>query len=413
MVGLRFISNFSYLTIFEVVRIITPFLVYPFLVTRLGPDVFGLVVFAQTVVSYFNVIIDYGFNISAVQAIAKNSNCLDKLSSIVNTVYFIKAVLFALSFLLLLCFSLIFKVVGDNLLLFVLSMSFSFHETVIPIWFFQGVERMKNISIVSFVSKLIYVVLVFLFIRDSNDFLLVPIFNFVGSLAAAVLSVFILLRNFRVKMFMKIDFVLVRSMLKEGLPLFLSRISAVFNASFGKISIGVILGMDKVAIYDVAQKIVDLFKIPFSMLNQVIFPEVSRSLNMLLVKRMIRVVAVFSCIFVLGVFFLGHYFVDIVGGGELSSAKSVLKCLSPVILFSGINFFLGNTVLIVKGFVRSFNISVMLGALFYVLGIGVLYYLDEFSLESVAILNTGAMLAILLYRWFVIEKYSLIKNKLL
>lgn len=46
MVGLRFISNFSYLTIFEVVRIITPFLVYPFLVTRLGPDVFGLVVFA-------------------------------------------------------------------------------------------------------------------------------------------------------------------------------------------------------------------------------------------------------------------------------------------------------------------------------------------------------------------------------
>jgi hypothetical protein len=39
--------------------------------------------------------------------------------------------------------------------------------------------------------------------------------------------------------------------------------------------------------------------------------------------------------------------------------------------------------------------------------------LDEFSLESVAILNTGAMLAILLYRWFVIEKYSLIKNKLL
>lgn len=59
MVGLRFISNFSYLTIFEVVRIITPFLVYPFLVTRLGPDVFGLVVFAQTVVSYFNVIFNW------------------------------------------------------------------------------------------------------------------------------------------------------------------------------------------------------------------------------------------------------------------------------------------------------------------------------------------------------------------
>src|SRR5690554_3635686 len=167
--GFRFIKNFSYLTVFEVVRVLTPFLVYPFLVTRLGPDVFGLVIFAQTVVSYFNVIIDYGFNISAVQQVARHNSDVFKLSKIVGTVYFIKASLFLFSFVLLFVLALFFTIIRDNLLLFVLSMSFSFHETVIPIWFFQGMEKMKNISIVSFASKLIYVILVFLFIRRSEE----------------------------------------------------------------------------------------------------------------------------------------------------------------------------------------------------------------------------------------------------
>lgn len=408
MVGFRFIKNFSYLTVFEVVRVLTPFLVYPFLVTRLGPDVFGLVIFAQTVVSYFNVIIDYGFNISAVQQVARHHKDVDKLSKIVGTVYFIKASLFLFSFVLLFVLALFFIIIRDNLLLFVLSMSFSFHETVIPIWFFQGMEKMKNISIVSFASKLIYVILVFLFIRESSDYLLVPVFNFIGSVAAAVLSVYILAKSFQIKMVRSIEFSMVRSMLKDGLPLFLSRISAVFNASFGKLVIGIVLGMDKVAVYDIAQKIVDLFKIPFSMLNQVIFPEVSRTLNMQLVKRMILVVIGAASLFILGLYFFGHHLVELVGGGALSEAVTVLRKLSPVILISGISFFLGNTVLIVKGYVKAFNISVVLGALLYVVGIGLLYYSQLFTLEAVAMLNAGIMLTILAYRWMVIKKNSLL-----
>ena len=49
-------SNFISLTILQIANYILPLIILPFLVRTLGPDKFGLVMFAQAMITFFNVI---------------------------------------------------------------------------------------------------------------------------------------------------------------------------------------------------------------------------------------------------------------------------------------------------------------------------------------------------------------------
>ena len=57
------IENFSYMGLLQVFNILFPLLSYAFLIRILGAEMFGLIVFAQSLVAYLIIIIDFGFNI--------------------------------------------------------------------------------------------------------------------------------------------------------------------------------------------------------------------------------------------------------------------------------------------------------------------------------------------------------------
>ena len=51
----KLIENFSYLSVLQILSLITPLITYPYLVKTLGEVMYGTVVFAQAVVTYFNI----------------------------------------------------------------------------------------------------------------------------------------------------------------------------------------------------------------------------------------------------------------------------------------------------------------------------------------------------------------------
>ena len=95
------VHNTTYLSVLEILKMVMPFVALPYLISTVGADKYGLVVFAQAIISYFIIFINFGLDVSAVKNVSINRSDNEKLSEVVSSVLIIKAFLFILSFLAL------------------------------------------------------------------------------------------------------------------------------------------------------------------------------------------------------------------------------------------------------------------------------------------------------------------------
>ncbi|WP_198597219.1 oligosaccharide flippase family protein, partial [Vibrio splendidus] len=68
----KLIGNFLSLSGVRIISYLFPLISMPYLIITLGPEKFGLIIFAQTICAYFVLFVDYGFSLSATKDIAKN-----------------------------------------------------------------------------------------------------------------------------------------------------------------------------------------------------------------------------------------------------------------------------------------------------------------------------------------------------
>ena len=81
------LANFSYLSILQVFTILFPLLTYPYLLRVIGLELYGVIVFAQTIINYVSLVINFGFNMSGARNVAVYKDDKIRLSSIVSSTY--------------------------------------------------------------------------------------------------------------------------------------------------------------------------------------------------------------------------------------------------------------------------------------------------------------------------------------
>lgn len=68
------LQNTGYLSVIEVIRLAMPFVALPYIIRTVGAENYGTAVFAQTIISYFSILINWGLDVSAVKDVSVHRN---------------------------------------------------------------------------------------------------------------------------------------------------------------------------------------------------------------------------------------------------------------------------------------------------------------------------------------------------
>lgn len=269
------LTNFGYLVILSFANFILPFLSFPYLVRTVGVEKFGLLSFSISIISYFVMITDYSFNLAATREIAMNIGNIKKIREIVSSVYTIKLGLTIISFIIL-CFLIgIIPKLHEYWFIHLFTFGTVVGQMLFPVWFFQGMEKMKLISVLNVCSKLLFTLCIFIFVKKSEDYVLVPIFSSLGIILVGFISVLILVKNYKIQFYFPSTKIL-KAYLKDGWHLFLSNISVTLYTSTTTAILGFFTNNTLVGYYSVAEKIISALKGMISPISQTLFPYLSK-----------------------------------------------------------------------------------------------------------------------------------------
>lgn len=333
----------------SIFNLLVPLATYPYLIRVLGKETYGIIIYAQAIIGYFVMLVSFGFNTSATKEVSVHRNDSLKLSEIISNVFIIKGLLLIASFILL---SIALYFIPESCgyySLFFLSMWLAIYDFIFPIWYFQGIEKMKYITYLTLISKLTFLALIFVLVKSPQHYLRVPIINAIGAIFAGVCSLYIVFHKHKIKFkFQKIS--ILKKYFKESFPLFLSSLSISIFVQANKIIIGSFIGMAEVAYYDLAEKIVQLLKTPQILVTQAIFPRTSKGNNIGFIKKMMLFSFIISLLLFTFVQIFAHYIIVFLGGVHMEQAINLLRLLSIVIILVYISQYTSVHTLLANGY---------------------------------------------------------------
>ncbi|WP_058119566.1 oligosaccharide flippase family protein [Photobacterium kishitanii] len=373
-------KNTSALLILQIFNVLGPLVVLPFLTRILGVDKFGQYMIFLSISSLGIMIVDFGFNLSATYYLSKNIKNKNYISKYIASIYIIKAALVLIvTFTIYLYFflknetTLYSFIIGLN----IISISF------LPIWFFQAIEKMKNITIFSSCSKLIYVVSILLIInKDSSLYEILAILavsNFLGLLLSLIL-----LKRYKYE-FLLPSYKMLINVFLSSIEFFMSRISVSLYTSACTFIIGSISGSYQSAIYSASEKLYQASQVITGSIAQALFPYMSKNNQS---KILFKVSFVVGCFLSLGCLIISLYSNDIVRiiyGDEFVHAGKILNIflIITVINFISVNY--GYPAFSSINKLSVVNYSVVIGGFLQLISLYVLYINNSIDAYSVVI----------------------------
>ncbi len=372
----KFFENFSSLTFIQVYGLLLPFIIYPYLIRVSGVNAYGELVLYQSYTMFLIITVSYGFDIAGTKLIASStsSSVIEKLSSILQA-KFILAIISSIIYI----FLFFLNIVGE--LRFFISFLFLIISEVVNLnWFFLAIEKAKISLVVNVVVKTFFTFLTYISINKSDDLWLYPLFLSFGNIMIGIILLYIAC-NIYDKKLKASNVKVTTALIKDSFAFYFSRLMVVFRERFSSILIGLYLGPSELAFYDMCQKILNLLVTPVGILNNAIFPIVSRLKYFNLVKISIIICLIYSFFAILFLFlFSDEIIILILKNDELLADSYLIKISSVIIVSQVFIYFLGNTYLVIKGRKREFNNSIIYSTVLYVIFMLAAVYMGELNL---------------------------------
>ncbi|MES1224805.1 MAG: oligosaccharide flippase family protein [Bacteroidota bacterium] len=269
----KLIWNFFSLGVVQAMIALLQLIVIPHVIKKIGIDGFGVVAVAQVVILYLSVFTDFGFNQTATREVSLYRSDRQRISKIFFRVLFSKLVLCFFAFIILLILVLLIPVFRAHALLYLIAFVFVLGQSSLVTWLFLGFEKMQFIALLTLAGRVIFVILVFVFIRNKAQDFLFLFFLGLGTLISGVASIFSAYRLFKLE-FIKPSRDEIVQELKEGWHVTIANLS-IYTCQYANIFILRIFTNDlAVGYFSIAERVFFTIKQVLTMFSQVAYPGV-------------------------------------------------------------------------------------------------------------------------------------------
>ncbi|MEH7225029.1 oligosaccharide flippase family protein [Bacillus sp. JJ1566] len=403
------LKNALYKITLNFFNLVIPLLIGPYVFRVLGSESIGRVKYAESIFNYFFIFASFGVYQYGLREISRIKHDKQKVAKLFTSLFTISLLTNLIVFAIFVLVS--FMGFGQDVIfpvLLIFGINFVLNIFYVE-WMNEAFESYDFITIKTIAVKLIYVILLISFIKNSDDYMWFAVLLVISTFLNNIIS-FVYVKKKIAFNFKEIE------ILPHIKPMFLVVIFMNGNILYTQLDIfmlGRFVSEASVSFYIMSQQMMMIISTLLLSIVQVTIPRLSHMLGsedeesyLLLIHRVARVYFLVLFPAAVGLFIISDIGVVVYGGKEFAAAGPVLSVFSFYMVLLGIDSIFSNQVMYIKKkeniLVRFIFIS---GLLNLILNIGCVYF-GIFSPET-AILTTAISTFVL-----VIMEYIYIRKKL-
>jgi polysaccharide transporter, PST family len=338
----RLVENLVSLSAVQGLSILFPLITFPYLIRILGVEGFGVFSLAQTFIMYFDLIVSFGFGLTATKRISANMQDELMVKKIIVAVYILKTILFSISFIIFIACSFT-PFLQEHVYLLPISSFYLLGNMLFPDWYFQGIQKMKNITFVTIISKTVSLLLILVLVKEKTDIEYAVIAMSAGNMTAGVIAMILMFKSIS-NNFVLPNRTFIKDIFKESYYVFMSIIIAPLYSSVNIFILRIFTNPLMVGYYAVAEKILNAIGMLSNIINRTFYPHLSQLYTDSLqaykknINKLIVIIATIFFVFALIQFFGASLIIKFLfgkkSGEDISYSVAILKIMSVALIFS-------------------------------------------------------------------------------
>lgn len=329
--NIKIIENYFMMTILQALNSFFYLLVLPFLFRKVGAESYGLFVYISSIASFLSFLLNLGLDIPATKRVAENFSNNLVLSKIYSQVTLAKICLSILIISVIVFLSDFLPFIQQHEALFYYCFLSTVGLNLFPIWLFQGLQKMKIVTLIQFLCRLISLPFIFLLINTSND---INLYSFILAITnfGSLIIIFLILNKFYGIRYVGVKYNDLRMLLKEGQPILLAQMIGGVREYSIPILLAHFFSYKEVAVYDLANKLILVPKSLFLSINAAIFPKLIIKKSSNITKKVIKYEYILSIFTIVLLAFSLKFIVILIGGIQMIQSYYLAILLSVSIL---------------------------------------------------------------------------------
>jgi polysaccharide transporter, PST family len=407
----RLFKNMSWLFILNFSNAIIPYFTFPYITRIFLPQGYGVISFSLSFILYFQILIDYGFDLTGAKKIAIIEANIKELSKIYTSIISTKFLFFLVTIPIIVVVTLLnTKLYKYHEIIFIFILLL-LSNVLMPTWFFQGLQKVRYMTIISLSVRVVFLIFVFTLIKSPADIMLYAILYATSFLIIGVISMIIIRTQIKIR-FCRITFRDILNMIKDGFYVFLSNSVIKVTGSTGIFVLGLFHPVEYSGYYSGISKINQGVLLFFYPVGRALFPYYSKKYtisfkngysSVLRIAKMILPIFIF---FAIGIILLRKQIVLLVLGSHYLSVANLLVIMAFLPLLSIISNFMGTQILVASGHTKEYSRAFIRGSLILILLYFILGYF--FLLWGVAL---AALLGAIINLLFLLIEILAIKRQ--
>lgn len=363
-------KNIFYSGFLTTANYIFPLITYPYISRVLGVTNIGACNFVDSIINYFILLSMLGIGIVGIREIAKSKADKQRLQTTFSKLFTINTISTSVALLfLLVAMHTVPKLQEYYSLMWIGVLKLVFNYLLIE-WFFKGLEDFRYITNRTVSIRCLYVVCVFLFVKDAQDI------NIYYLLTTATIVVNALVNVVYASRYVKFRFCIsslkeyIKSVSTLGVYSVLTSMYTTFNVAY----LGFVSTDVQVGYYTTSTKIHTIILMFFTAVTGVIMPRMASLLSESrydeyerLIKKSVLVLLIFAIPCVAAIELFAPQIIEIIAGKGYEGAVLPLRIIAPLILIIGLEQILITQSLMPMGKDKAILINSIFGAVVGVL----------------------------------------------